>query len=103
MIEALRVWCIGVGMIAAAALLAVVYFGGGCAYCGVVTEEPLHQDHRTPLSKEGGYTLANIVPACAGCNSSKSDTDYDAWVQGVPLVQRLALDVYVKYVEGIIN
>lgn len=42
-----------------------------CAYCGRKTK--LTQDHVLPLSKGGGTTAFNIVPACGHCNSSKRD------------------------------
>ena len=45
------------------------YFNSLCVYCGKRWEE---QDHFVPLSKGGGYTKENIVPACTKCNRSKS-------------------------------
>lgn len=61
-------------------------FDYGCAYCGMFEErhlqefgENLHQDHFVPLSKGGGYTLENIVPACRRCNSSKGDRLFEEW------------------------
>lgn len=57
-----------------------------CAYCGMFEErhlqefgESLHQDHFVPLSKGGGYTPENIVPACRRCNSSKRDGLFEEW------------------------
>lgn len=44
-------------------------FGHRCAYCGEAG--PLEQEHVTPLSKGGGTTNDNIVPACRSCNSKK--------------------------------
>lgn len=44
-------------------------FGFRCAYCG--EKKPLTRDHIIPLSKGGGHTLSNIVPACRSCNSKK--------------------------------
>lgn len=40
-----------------------------CAYCG--KRRRLTMDHVIPLSKNGGTTANNIVPACQSCNSSK--------------------------------
>ncbi len=40
-----------------------------CAYCG--KKQKLTMDHIVPLSKGGGTTAFNIVPACLSCNSSK--------------------------------
>lgn len=44
-----------------------------CAYCGKKESKkhPLTQDHVIPLSKGGGTTPDNIVPACGPCNSRK--------------------------------
>ena len=41
-----------------------------CAYCGTKPKK-LTQDHVIPLSKGGGTTPDNIVPACLSCNSRK--------------------------------
>lgn len=40
-----------------------------CIYCGET--ENITQDHWLPLSRGGGYTAENIVPACKSCNSRK--------------------------------
>lgn len=55
------------------------YFDNKCVYCGMTDEESLEkydkhlsQEHIIPLSKGGGYTKSNIIPACMGCNTSKS-------------------------------
>lgn len=41
-----------------------------CVYCGI-SNVPLAQEHWIPMSKGGGYTVDNIVPACKRCNSRK--------------------------------
>lgn len=41
-----------------------------CAYCGDASAK-LVQEHWLPLSRGGGYTIDNIVPACRTCNSRK--------------------------------
>lgn len=41
-----------------------------CAYCGQ-RNKALTQDHVIPLSKGGGTTAQNIVPACLTCNLKK--------------------------------
>ncbi len=33
------------------------------------------QDHKTAVSKGGGHTKENVVPACRYCNASKNDRD----------------------------
>lgn len=47
-------------------------YGHCCAYCGQPSQR-LTQDHVIPLSKGGGYTAENIVPACRSCNSRKNN------------------------------
>lgn len=41
-----------------------------CAYCGR-DDVALTQDHVVPVSRGGGTTADNIVPACKPCNSRK--------------------------------
>jgi len=62
------------------------HFNGECAYCGVNEEthlkifgSQLHQEHFIPLTKGGGYTHNNIIPACKSCNSSKQSKDFFEW------------------------
>lgn len=46
-------------------------FGNLCAYC---RREPVTLlEHFVPLSKGGGTTAGNCLPACSGCNWSKRD------------------------------
>lgn len=52
-------------------------FNNKCAYCG--KEELLQQDHFIPLSKDGEYTVNNIIPACKSCNTSKGNKDFFEW------------------------
>ena len=42
-----------------------------CFYCGA-SGVILHKEHQIPISRGGGYTKDNIVPACGSCNSQKS-------------------------------
>ncbi len=54
-----------------------------CAYCGVpldATPGAWDLDHVIPLALGGGHGIANLVPACAGCNERKRD---DIWIPGV--------------------
>jgi hypothetical protein len=53
------------------------YFNYECAYCG--KKEKLEQEHFIPLSKGGGYTHNNIIPACKSCNCSKRDKYFYEW------------------------
>lgn len=45
---------------------------GKCYYCGEPTAR-FHKEHRQPVSKGGGYTKENIVPACQRCNNRKNN------------------------------
>lgn len=51
-----------------------------CHYCGI-GGVPLTQDHKIPVSRGGGYTAENIVPACLACNSSKGAKDYNKFAK----------------------
>ena len=56
------------------------FFNESCAYCEVSQDESrLERDHLIPLSKQGGYTRENIVPACRRCNARKSNKDFEDW------------------------
>lgn len=48
------------------------YHGNRCAYC-LVQSDSLQMDHVQPVAGGGRHEPENIVPACARCNSSKSD------------------------------
>jgi 5-methylcytosine-specific restriction endonuclease McrA len=53
---------------------------GGCAYCGESTS-PMQRDCVLALSRGGRYTLANVVPACGPCNSSKCNDEVTGWLR----------------------
>lgn len=55
-----------------------------CAYCGKGGK--LTQDHITPITKRGGHTASNVVPACQRCNSSKHAGPPPCIVQPVLLI-----------------
>lgn len=48
------------------------YFNHACAYC-LRADVPLEKDHVVALSRGGGTTRENIIPACKSHNSSKGD------------------------------
>lgn len=47
-------------------------YGFRCAYCGG-TPKRLTQDHVIAVTRGGGYTPDNIVPACQSCNARKGN------------------------------
>ena len=53
-------------------------FDGVCAYCQ--ENKATEMDHFYPLSKGGGTTVSNIVPACKPCNKSKYNHDPLEWL-----------------------
>ena len=63
---------------------------GGCAYCGG-TDGPLQRDCILPISRGGRYTLENVVPACASCNTSKCDDEVTGWLRRKRLDERAFL------------
>jgi len=67
--------------------------GYRCAYCGKKCAfKDLTRDHITPVSKGGGNTLPNIIPACKSCNSRKWSGDIPTPVQPFLLVEDAAAD-----------
>jgi hypothetical protein len=57
--------------------------GGVCVYCGKPPQpgRVLVTEHVEPLGQRGGEDVPeNIAPACASCNSSKSDLFPLEWV-----------------------
>lgn len=54
---------------------AVTCFDSKCAYC--LTKPYTVLEHFIPLTKKGGTTATNCVPACQGCNSRKNGTHPD--------------------------
>ncbi len=50
---------------------------GACFYCGA--EKCGGVDHVVPLSRGGAHELANLVGACASCNSSKGAKLLSEW------------------------
>jgi 5-methylcytosine-specific restriction endonuclease McrA len=63
---------------------------GGCAYCGA-SNIPLQRDCVLALSRGGRYTLANIVPVCRSCNTSKCNAEVTGWLRRRRLDERAFL------------
>jgi len=62
---------------------ALVFFDYKCAYCST-SSNVLHQEHFIPLSRGGGYTKDNIVPACPSCNNKKLAKQPLEWLATQP-------------------
>jgi 5-methylcytosine-specific restriction endonuclease McrA len=68
---------------------------GGCAYCGSTTGS-FQRDCVLPISNGGRYTLANVVPACRSCNTSKWGSEVTGWLRRKKLDERAFL---LRHVE----
>lgn len=67
----------------------------GCAYCGA-TDTALQRDCVMAISRGGRYTIDNVVPACAPCNTSKCNEEVTAWLRRKRLDERKFLTRYVE-------
>jgi 5-methylcytosine-specific restriction endonuclease McrA len=67
----------------------------GCAYCGA-TEGALQKDCVMAISRGGRYTVDNVVPACASCNTSKCNDEVTGWLRRKRLDERKFLERYVE-------
>ena len=63
---------------------------GGCAYCAA-TGTALQKDCVLPISRGGRYELANVVPSCASCNSSKCNAEVTTWMRRKKLDEKAFL------------
>ena len=72
------------------------YFGCKCAYCG--KQGALTKEHVVPVSKGGGFTADNIIPACQRCNYSKNNRDLEEWYTNQDCYQE---ERYIKVIEFI--
>jgi 5-methylcytosine-specific restriction endonuclease McrA len=67
----------------------------GCAYCGA-TEGTLQRDCVMAISRGGRYTIDNVVPACASCNTSKCNDEVTGWMRRKRLDERKFLTRYIE-------
>jgi 5-methylcytosine-specific restriction endonuclease McrA len=67
----------------------------GCAYCGA-THSPLQRDCVMAISRGGRYTVDNVVPACAACNTSKCNDEVTGWMRRKRLDERKFLTRYIE-------
>jgi 5-methylcytosine-specific restriction endonuclease McrA len=67
----------------------------GCAYCDA-TDGPLQRDCVMAISRGGRYTVDNVVPACASCNTSKCNDEVTGWMRRKRLDERRFLTRYIE-------
>ena len=79
----------------AAEWAAILDVWGCCAYCAAVGIS-LQRDCVQPLSRGGRYTVTNIVPACASCNASKSNSEVTSWLRRTGRDERAFLQRYAE-------
>ena len=73
------------------------HFGYNCCYCGKPGK--LTQEHFIPLSKDGEYTINNIVPACKSCNSKKHNKDFFKWYSEQSFYNKKREQKILKYLN----
>lgn len=76
---------------------ALDFFDHRCAYCG--KEGTLEFDHVVPLSKGGGLTRKNIIPACKSCNSRKYTSDMEVWFRKQDYFTQDQLDKIKSWID----
>ena len=78
----------------------MLYFRGGCAYCGAKQSRrvKLTKEHVVPVIKGGLTTRCNIIPACTPCNSSKSDDDLVVWFPKQPFYTPERMELIQQWV-----
>ena len=67
----------------------------GCAYCGA-TGAALQRDCVMAISRGGRYTVDNVVPACASCNTSKCNEEVTTWLRRKRLDERAFLTRFIE-------
>ena len=67
----------------------------GCAYCGA-DDRALQRDCVMAISRGGRYTIDNVVPACASCNTSKCNDEVTGWLRRKRLDERKFLERYIE-------
>jgi hypothetical protein len=73
------------------------HFNNVCCYCGQKTD--LTQEHFIAMTKGGGYTADNILPACNNCNCSKNNSDFFEWYPQQPFYSQVRVNKILKYLS----
>lgn len=72
-------------------------FGHRCAYCG--DDAVVTQEHVVPLSRGGGHTRSNVIPACGLCNRRKFRSLVEVWYPAQPFFDAARWVAIVDYLE----
>lgn len=65
--------------------------GQPCPYCSdPIDRETLSVDHATPISREGEFSLTNLVVSCTRCNQVKGNMTASEYGQLLSVVLNLA-------------
>ena len=56
----------------------------------------MQRDCVMAISRGGRYTLDNVVPACASCNTSKCNDEVTGWMRRKRLDERRFLTRYIE-------
>ena len=67
----------------------------GCAYCGAA-DGALQRDCVMAISRGGRYTIDNVVPACASCNTSKCNEEVTTWLRRKRYDERRFIERYIE-------
>ena len=73
------------------------YFENSCAYCG--ESRHLQMDHFIPLYENGDFTINNIVPACAECNSTKGKKNPFKWYPRSKFYKKERMQKILKFLN----
>lgn len=73
------------------------FFDSKCCYCGKSSK--LTKDHLQPLKEGGTLEIANVVPACSSCNSSKKDNQWLAWFQKQKFYSKGKAELIQKWIS----
>ena len=74
------------------------HFGNKCAYCG--STENLTPNHVVPVMSDGSTNIANIIPCCKSCNSSKGGNEMESWYRRQPFFSEERLKFIKNYLES---
>ena len=74
-----------------------LYFNNMCCYCG--KKLPLEQEHFLALTRNGEFTINNIIPACRSCNGSKNNNDFFEWYPKYKYYNKKRKEKILKYLN----